>query len=351
MGWAMNYPFSPRTWSRDEWMRWTELLPQWGIKKLFVWPGLEFVNFHDQGEWEAMIELCFKIIESAKKAGLDIILGRCLNGICEHQESDLFSRDARDLSFVDVGSDSFHEKIIAPLSRAFEALPSIDGWWCIDRDPGRSLGRSGADFAKAFYELHRGVCPQARAYYWMWAGFTERCDQAEGWRDVEQSFWTEAVKEAQNLFGEQLELIACWEGHFASIKGLEQRVSYFPYHFLEAEPSLPFSYVEGELNHQTPCRPSPLSQEVMLNLQTPCLRTPRLKAIQMKEGDQGTSFEDLEKLWCWSESSLRKTQVIWADLMKAIEAKALNEKLLTEWREHTGATFPIKRGHLYELSP
>jgi hypothetical protein len=372
MGWPMAYPFSPRTWSQVEWERWLTLMQKNGVEKVMLWPGYEFIDPDSSSEIETMAEWTRFIIHTCHTVGLGLWLGRSINAVCNNNKNKLACRDVRDTETILINSQEYSNKIAKLLQYIFKNCQNFEGWWCIDRDPGACMGTTPQAFAKAYEAQFKAVHKAQQAIYWMWGGWTDILNQQAQWREKPQAFWKNCVSEMLKLFPD-LHLLYCWPGHVASLEGLNKgniNAHAFPYHFGEPEPSIPWthagplepSYNFNLITNKTlkACGP----QESIFNLQTPCLRTPYLIQCLSGNSDVATSLEDIEKSWCWSESSLQKLRENWSALHDTLQTMQKSSSprsctlepdtsaqlaySLTDWINFTGAHYPSKRGYLHE---
>ena len=353
LGWSMSYPFSPRTWSLNEWQRWFSLLHKNGVEIIMIWPGYEFINPDSMDEIEVMTRWTQQIIDICHSAGLRLWLGRSINAVVVRQHKSLMERDVRDTSEVSVTTPDYQSKVISVLERIFKDTARFEGWWCIDRDPGACLGTQPQDFAKAFKAQFLAVQHAQQAIYWMWGGWTDVLNQEASWRTQSQTFWQEALRCLSGDFPD-LRALCCWPGHWASCPdGIDQRYA-FPYHFGEPEPSIPWSYM-GEQEpryHFSPAeiagsKPS-FSREVIFNMQTPCLRTPYLLQRLQGAPSSPTLWQDLQRAWCWSERSLENLCRPWQLMNEACAHSKPESTVLSDWIAFTACHFPHKRGFLHE---
>lgn len=335
----MAYPFSPRTWSVDEWHRWCEVVKGRGVKTLMVWPGLEFFDLHDPVEFGEAEQLCRSIFSACQGHDLELWLGRSMNAMVSDCSEPPSQRDVRHCTTLPLDSPSFGEKLLQPLGQLLSALPAFQGWWIIDRDPGCSHGSSPEAFGEAFQSIMKRLSPSTRPIYWMWGGWTETRGQAPGWRNEAQPFWTEALGAMKKRFGDDFTTLACWPGHLKSCAALNVTPLRFPYHALEAEPSIPFSHL-GEA-----FEPSIEAPHDIFNLQTPCLRTCLLGG---EAPDSGTSWQDISDTWVWDREALERTSKLWQTIREEMSTRSLSEETMDQWIRRTGAHFPWKRGPLLE---
>ena len=353
MGWSMSYPFSPRTWSLSEWQRWFLLLRENGVETIMLWPGYEFIDPESNGEIDTMARWTRQIIDTCHSTGLRLWLGRSINAVAVRHHKCLLQRDVRDTSEVAVTTQAYQSKVISVLERLFKDTPRFEGWWCIDRDPGACLGSSAQDFSKAFKEQFSAVQHAQEAIYWMWGGWTDVLNQEASWRTQSQSFWQEAIA-CLGVDFQKLRVLCCWPGHGASCPDhVEQRYA-FPYHFGEPEPSIPWSYMgEQEPNYHYDFMEkvefqTSVYRDVIFNMQTPCLRTPYLLQCIRKGPSVPTLWEELERSWCWSESSLNKLHQQWHLMREACAHSKPKSSSLSDWIDYTASDFPHKRGFLLE---
>lgn len=347
MGWAMNYPFSPRTWSAEEWQAWIKILGNSALKRLMVWPGFEFVDHSNENEIRTLQERCHTIVSCCHEHGLEVWLGRSVNTVLKDAKLPLDQRDVRNTTTVDVGDNAaFKNSVCDPLAKMIADLPPFEGWWCIDRDPGACHGRPASCFADALESMLEQCPGRPRPIYWMWGGWSDESNAPSGWRERAQTYWSDAHRACAEKFGAELLTLCCWPGHLHSLTTPNEH-QLFPYHGLEPEPSIPFSAHPNEERYHFELSAS--DQPIVLNIQTPCLRTPNLiGTLENNNWDwHEPKQQELRKYWVWDENALTNTIKLWNHVRSELERPSFDQNALKAWIQFCGANFPSKRGRLH----
>lgn len=346
MGWGMKYPFSPRTWSFDEWETWMDKLLDNGVDTLMVWPGLEFVKHGDEEEMERTKRWLERFLNLCEIMKMKVWLGRSINAYCDYSFKELEDRDVNDCLYVNILSDRYEEYVIHPLRLMLSDCPEFSGWWCIDSHPGKALNSTPEDFAEAFArQLHCIPCDPT-PIYWMWAGWTNQMGQRPGWKKTRQAFWAKAQKAFKKEFNDNYISLCSWPGHLKSLHSTEQWIYEFPYHLGEPEPSLPWSYREDE-----PVYSEALLEKypVIYNMQTPCLRTSYVLQLMKQKKASTTVWQDIVDYWCWNDESLEDLEAVWSSMHEKIESKSLSHEDVEFWKKMTGCDFENKLGLLSDF--
>ena len=344
LGWSMPYPFSPRTWSSEEWEAWISLIAKGGVERLMVWPGLEFIDWNSEEELTEMRLRIHAISRACHLNGLLLWMGRSANGFCKAAKRPLDQRDASDLDFLHPNDPQFKDLILNPIEKVFKDV-SLDGWWVIDRDPGHSFDSNAEAFAQIMNQQSQAT-DASRSVHWMWAGWTTNENQPDDWREQAQPFWIEAIRETRRVIKQGLIHLACWPGHIKALDSLGEEYIPFPYHHLEAEPSLPFSYCLDELDRSHQDLAWSREGPWVMNIQTPCLRTSHLMSLLSDQEMKTTEWEDIESNWCWSAESLEKMKKPWMDLERELQVSKPSPLALKHWKDAVSPHPPMKRGLL-----
>ena len=191
----------------------------------------------------------------------------------------------------------------------------------------------------------------------MWGGWTQELNSELNWRSERQDYWkTPATRLFEAIPSDRLEFWCSWEGHYKSLKKLPAKVnwSYFPYHQLEPEPSIPFSAHGEEKSSHEVWREEPKTESVIYNLQTPCLRHASVQAfgesmtpINKKTAD----WNDVQKKWLWSRDSLSELKPFWEEIQNRLKKDESEiQPLLVKWLDFIEFSSTAKRGILFEKS-
>jgi len=334
----------------DEWERWISLLSQNGLKCLILWPGFEFIDKKIDREAEEWLMVLSQVIDKCKTKSIEIYLGRSPNGYIEASSKKLNKRNQHDLSYCDPCSEDYIKHILYPQEKIFNKLPAFDGWWIIDSDPADSLGLGEDHFSKCFEHYRSILPPETKLVYWMWGGWTVLKNQEEGWRSSKQSFWEKAALKVLECEPE-VEFWHCWPGHQKSIPKCSNKKTFFPYHKLEPEPSIPFLYHPNEWDHSITDE-SIDESDVILNVQSPCMRMPRLLEY-LSTGcffNEQTTIASIKKYWCWDSESLEELCLNLNRLGQNEIFERLSTEAIDQWKKYTKIGDVVKRGYLMEAN-
>lgn len=364
LGWAMNYPFSPRTWSMAEWSCYLGHLKVQAVDTLMLWPGFEFIDIASLEEWQIMQKWIQDLLNTCHQQKLKVWLGRSINAYCLHPNKPFHQRDVRDCRYLSPLDPEYSKTILSPLRFIFNNSVPFEGWWCIDRDPGNSFDTSSQVFAEAIHSQIECLPSIHRVLHWMWGGWTQAMGQQQDWRQQKQDFWTDAAMACEQLFEHEatdLHHLCCWPGHLKSLS-INSPHHIFPYHRCEPEPSIPWSYEACESNHHEEQMLTPQPEQMIYNLQTPCLRTHHLLQLFKKDTSprdqtslplelKSTKWNNIEELWCWNDESLETCKTSWMELKAHLHAPSLEQrkKSIEKWKRYVGCDFPTRRGFLHEL--
>lgn len=345
----MRYPFSAKKWSIDEWDKWLTLLKEHGLKRLMLWPGFEFFDETLDKETDDWLEVLADIIKKCKLKSIEVYLGRSPNGYIESSSKKIGKRNQHDLTYCDPCSEKYLDKILIPQERILKRLPTIDGWWVIDSDPADAMDLDENHFAKCF-EHYRSILPvETSLVYWMWGGWTNLKSQEKDWRTHEQTFWKIAAEKIIEI-EPQVEFLCCWSGHGKSLRNIDNKKTYFPYHKLEPEPSIPFIYHPDEIDNSESWSEIKNS-DIILNMQTPCLRTSRLLEY-LTQGcfsNQQTEIETIADNWCWNEQSLLDLRLNLNNLGQNEVYESMSSEAINRWKNYIQMDDVVKRGYLVDV--
>ncbi|MBF0197914.1 MAG: hypothetical protein HQL32_09395 [Planctomycetes bacterium] len=358
-GWNLNYPFSPRLWSVEEWIKWLRLISKSGVERLYYWPAFELFSHQPQEEELAYLLRLQKMVKAACRIGIRVLLGRSVNTVLSpvNENKPFYLRNQNDLESVHPLSQEMQERVYQPLSDYLGQFDGLYGWWLIDRDPGDSYDLPGSVFVECAERMF-SYCPGGteKITYWLWGGWTRESHAPEGWREKEQKYWLDLIDALESSsLKDKVEYLACWKGHHKSLKNVLHKTWYFPYNYLEPEPSLPWTANIDENPSEylwDICPDLPL----LLNMQTPCLRTAALmkisnsSSLEEPAADFGTTkWSEVEDTWCWSDDSLKDLRTEWQALFNSIKINQDVEKAIIRWRKFCGMPDVFRRGYLHQL--
>jgi hypothetical protein len=345
----MAYPFSPVLWRESEWNQWLSNLAQNGLKRLILWPRFEFIDDLETSDVQNWLNMLARVITKCREESIEIYLGRSANAYMENSKKDFLDRNQLDLSFCIPGEEIFNEKIIVQQKEILSLLPEFNGWWVIDSDPGDSLGLSEDAFAKSFLSFKQILPNDCKMAYWMWGGWTDLRNQEKDWRLKTQPFWKKASDYVDQIDG-NCEYWCPWPGHVKSLSEDKLgRAFNFPYNLLEPEPSFPFIYQSGEIDHSIKWD-NDERFPIILNIVSPCLRGINFLNY-LKEGQlfyNDTNLNQINEHWIWDKNVLNVLNEKIKPLLNNDNNKELKKQALEEWIEFTDCGLNAKRGYLKE---
>lgn len=344
MGWPMNYPFSPKTWSMSEWNSWIDWVSELGVRELILWPAFEMLDSLDDPDQFTWVKKVSEIIRKCHANGLSIALGRSANA---YADGSVFysQRHQHTLNYCFPEEETYQVKIIDLLEKIFNELPSFDKWWVIDADPGNAMETEPKTLITCIKKQLELLPRETAVAYWMWGGWTSLRGQKDGWRNEKQSFWIDALNEFNQLERKK-EVWYCWQGHLESLKNFEFEQKHFAYHFLEPEPSIPYPYHTDE-KQSCLFTPDKTKGSLILNLQTPCLRNGTLENFIKYGSLKQREMQLLEKLWIWDREKYDEMYLKLKTLTQN-ESREIKKEALKEWQDYTGMPDVAKRGYLIE---
>ena len=284
MHWSYNYPYAARTWSVEDWSAYLSGLKGLGYNLVQIWPMIDTMPVQLTKSDHAHLDKVRQVIDIIHEYGMTVYVGASANTIGNERAADYEFND-RPYFVAERRINPGDKQEVMELMKArkmfLEPLAQADGFWIIDNDPGGYAGSSPCEFMKLF-EKHRHVLddlrPGIKLLYWMWAGWRDRPDFRERWKDNPQTCWCDVLEGIMALNPEPWGLLACCRGHFAVVKalGLASRTLYFPYSTIECEPSFPWTNHNPEqiVNAFEEIPPKMFPLGVMGNAQSHCLQLP-----------------------------------------------------------------------------
>ena len=289
-GWAINYPYTFRTWTEEDWQKYLDMLSYQGVNLFYLWPFIEIMPVPLSPEDEAYLEECRRVVDYAqKKHGMEVWLMQCTNrvakdrcGVADPRQRPYWRPSQEDLN---PGNPEHFKAIMASREAMYRIINNADGVCNIDSDPGFLAEGTFDDYNKvllgcrALLDRHNLNGKQTKLINWMlWGWGRKEKIQLEGLMD-HQRLALRALIEGGPL---PLWLIS---GQFPEYlpmvrdEGLISRTVYLPYGIIEREPGYPVTNVEidavrGIFNG--PDAKSPDVAGIMGNVQTPLLQFPNL---------------------------------------------------------------------------
>ncbi len=289
-GWAINYPYTFRTWTEEDWQKYLDMLSYQGVNLFYLWPFIEIMPVPLSPEDEAYLEECRRVVDYAqKKHGMEVWLMQCTNrvakdrcGVADPRQRPYWRPSQEDLN---PGNPEHFKAIMASREAMYRIINNADGVCNIDSDPGFLAEGTFDDYNKvllgcrALLDRHNLNGKQTKLINWMlWGWGRKEKIQLEGLMD-HQRLALRALIEGGPL---PLWLIS---GQFPEYlpmvrdEGLISRTVYLPYGIIEREPGYPVTNVEidavrGMFNG--PDAKFPGLAGIMGNVQTPLLQFPNL---------------------------------------------------------------------------
>ena len=289
-GWAINYPYTFRSWTEEDWQRYLDMLSYQGVNLFYLWPFIEIMPVPLSPEDEAYLEECRRVVDYAqKKHGMEVWLMQCTNrvakdrcGVADPRQRPYWRPSQEDLN---PGNPEHFKAIMASREAMYRIINNADGVCNIDSDPGFLAEGTFDDYNKvllgcrALLDRHNLNGKQTKLINWMlWGWGRKEKIQLEGLMD-HQRLALRALIEGGPL---PLWLIS---GQFPEYlpmvrdEGLISRTVYLPYGIIEREPGYPVTNVEidavrGMFNG--PDAKFPGLAGIMGNVQTPLLQFPNL---------------------------------------------------------------------------
>ena len=289
-GWAINYPYTFRSWTEEDWQRYLDMLSYQGVNLFYLWPFIEIMPVPLSPEDEAYLEESRRVVDYAQtKHGMEVWLMQCTNrvakdrcGVADPRQRPYWRPSQEDLN---PGNPEHFKAIMASREAMYRIINNADGVCNIDSDPGFLAEGTFDDYNKvllgcrALLDRHNLNGEQTKFINWMlWGWGRKEKIQFEGLVDHQRL----ALRALIQGGPKPLWLIS---GQFPEYlpmcrdEGLISRTVYLPYGIIEREPGYPVTNVEidavrGIFNG--PDAKSPDVAGIMGNVQTPLLQFPNL---------------------------------------------------------------------------
>jgi len=246
--WAYNHPYALRSWHREDWERYLDLLTHLGFNTVQIWPMMELLPHPLSAEDRAYLERYAAIVDYAhNERGMKVFIGSCPNSITENAGGvPIAEREYRRLEKrLNPGDPAALQRILEARSDLYRAVPDADGYWVIDSDPGGWPGSPPSDFVsilvghRALIDRHGSRPASQPLIYWMWYGWGP---------DSREANWRRTLTEIKQRLTEPWRLHVCLPEHFGVCRelGVLDRATYFPYNLVETEPSAPLTELRFE---------------------------------------------------------------------------------------------------------
>lgn len=289
-GWAINYPYTFRTWTEEDWQKYLDMLSYQGVNLFYHWPFIEIMPVPLSPEDEAYLEECRRVVDYAqKKHGMEVWLMQCTNrvakdrcGVADPRQRPYWRPSQEDLN---PGNPEHFKAIMASREAMYRIINNADGVCNIDSDPGFLAEGTFDDYNKvllgcrALLDRHNLNGKQTKLINWMlWGWGRKEKIQLEGLMDHQRLALRALIEGGpkplwliSGQFPEYLPMVRD--------EGLISRTVYLPYGIIEREPGYPVTNVEidavrGMFNG--PDAKFPGLAGIMGNVQTPLLQFPNL---------------------------------------------------------------------------
>ena len=243
--WHFDHPYALRTWSLDDWQRYVDLLAQMKLNLFQIWTMAAICPNPLSPEDEDYLCKYQAIVEYAREArGMEVWPGECANNLAE---SDFGAPiEQREYFQVEVLKNPADRKqfqdVMDNRANMYRLIDNGDGYWIIDSDPGKWKGSPPAELAdifagnRALMDQHTKKGADTKLVYWMWQGWGNGTNE-ENWRG--------AIEGIRDKVHEPWWLTPCNEAHLnlVSEMGYLDRSVFFPYSYIEPEPSNPITHL------------------------------------------------------------------------------------------------------------
>ncbi|MBN2308218.1 MAG: hypothetical protein JXR94_04560 [Candidatus Hydrogenedentes bacterium] len=296
-GWAIDYPYSFRSWREEDWQRYLDVLAYQGVNLFYLWPFIEIMPVPLSPEDTEYLQECRRVVDYAQRQhGMEVWLMQCTNrvardrcGVVDPRLRPYWRPSQEDL---DPGNAEHFQAIMASREAMYRIVDNADGVCNIDSDPGFCAGSPLSDYVKvlegcrALLDEHNRHGKQAKLINWMlWGwGRAERMSMdglVEHQRLTVQQI-REALPEPWWLLCSQFGFLPPDQHQFLPVcreeKVLDKSV-FFPYGIIEGEPSYPRTGLEIDRIRNTfenQIEHFPELAGAMGNVQTPLLQFPNV---------------------------------------------------------------------------
>ncbi|MHB8974032.1 MAG: hypothetical protein ACYC3X_25770 [Pirellulaceae bacterium] len=152
-GWAINPPYSFRSWREEDWYRYLDILSYQGVNLFFLWPFMEIMPVPLSLEDQAYLEECRRVVDYAQqKHGMEVWIMQCTNrvakdrcGVADPRLRPYWRPSQEDLN---PGDPKDFQAIMASREALYRIINNADGVCNIDSDPGFYPGSPLSDYVK-----------------------------------------------------------------------------------------------------------------------------------------------------------------------------------------------------------
>lgn len=291
--WVMEYPFSVRSWKREDFAAMFRLLRILGFNTVMIWPTPEAAPMPLSEEDAATLRSYRDVVDDAKANDLECWLTYCPNVISKEEVRGLPWKDRSLYASTQVlrlsGDGTSATAYFHHRRSVLGLLDNADAVVVIDGDPGGYPGALPEEYLRILRNDQSAV-PGKRVIPWIWSGWG-RDTAGEGYWSTPVLPTVRASLEAlkSRMTGEW-ELLAGrshredWANGRVPVAeteraGLMPRSTIFCYEAIEFEPSEPAAVIQFDLIRQALKQESPFSnvvKGVFGNAQQPVMVLPNL---------------------------------------------------------------------------
>ena len=278
--WQYNHPYALRSWSLQDWKRYIDLLAYMKVNLFQIWTMAAICpNPLSSGD-EAYLEKYHEVVKYAREMrGMEVWPGECANNVAE---SDFGAPiEHREYFQVEVLKNPADPKQLREImdnrANMYRLIDNGDGYWIIDSDPGKWKGSPSSELADIFagnrelIDRYAEKGRDAKLIYWVWQGWGSGTPR-ENWRAT--------IEGIRDKVHEPWWLTPCNADHLALVSemGYLNKSVFFPYGYIEPEPSNPLTHVKFDLLRETVALAlkHPGLAGIMGNAQTPFVQLPNV---------------------------------------------------------------------------
>ena len=295
--WPYKHPYSPRTWSLEDWRGYATGLRRLGYNTVMIWPMLEIIPEPLTDSDRHSLEIDARVIDMLHhQLGMRVLIVMCPNIVAAPgaaREPFTERHFFWSTQLVDPRDRPAVARMMYWRQELFGYLRAADGLAMIDSDPGGYPHSDNAAFV-SLLALHRqmldGLRPGIELDYWVLAGWRAWGEFLGGGRlrwGTEDEF-VDTLTRLKHLNPEPWGLLNGLQSpqnddligkdlHYIGATGLESRVISYNYGAIEFEPSLPVTNFGGTQAQAAGAARS--ARGVLSNTQTPCMQLPNTFAF------------------------------------------------------------------------
>jgi hypothetical protein len=261
--WMYKYPFSVRTWQREDYDNMFRLLKHLGYNTVMLWPCTEAVPPPISEADRKDLRSFRSVIDDARKQGMETWLATCVVGSTPEIAAKPWMQRSLFAHMKTVRLDDPREAKAFLQHRAalLEILNNADGYVTIDGDPGSYPGAKPAEFLKVLLADrqtldHVGSHPKTQKIIpWIWSGWGRDNTKGQFWDQPVEPFSTATLEAIKPQMPEPWELLPArsiregWANGRVNLEvakkaGLLSRSTLYCYEAIEFEPSQPASWLQ-----------------------------------------------------------------------------------------------------------